>query len=225
MTSLAEKYRPRHWGDVVGQDDAVRLMRAIIESPDFDRGAFWIGANGKFCSSGMGKSSLAWVAAHALADDFFITRLKGADVDGPMVKDIERTAHLMTWGDKRYRVWIIEEAHQMTPRAVDYFLHLLEPLPKHCVIIFTSTRKIDEDLFGADAGPFGRRADSIMLTNQRVSGPYTARLQWIADQEGYALSAEDALGMIREHTNNLGGAIESLKRRMRVERAGLAVAA
>ena len=55
---LFEKYRPRMWSELVGQDRAVKLARRIIERPGFDRGAFWIEGAGQH-NSGIGKTSLA----------------------------------------------------------------------------------------------------------------------------------------------------------------------
>ena len=75
--TIYEKYRPQTWTDLVGQDRAVKQARRIIERPGFDRGAFWIECAGEH-NSGVGKSSLAWLIARSLADDFFITAWNGA---------------------------------------------------------------------------------------------------------------------------------------------------
>jgi replication-associated recombination protein RarA len=184
IVMLYETYRPRQWADMVGQDRAVTVARRIVERDGFDRGAFWIGANGQN-NSGVGKTSLAWVIAHALAEPFFITVLKGRNVDVRTVKDMERSAWLCVPSDDRpFRVWIVEEAHQMTQGAVDLFLTFLEGLPPHCVVIFTSTRPISEDLFGEDAGPFGSRCHVITLTNQGLAQAFAERARTIADREG-----------------------------------------
>ena len=57
---LHEKYRPRQWGDLVGQERAVKTARRLIERPGFQCGAFWIECAGENCS-GTGKSSDAWL--------------------------------------------------------------------------------------------------------------------------------------------------------------------
>jgi replication-associated recombination protein RarA len=181
---LYEAYRPKEWADLVGQDKAVKAVRRIIERPGFDRGAFWIGASGQH-NSGVGKTSLAWVIAQALAERFFIMVLKGRNVDVRTVRDMEQSAWLcVPSSEKPYRVWIVEEAHQMTQGAADLFLTFLEGLPPHCVVIFTGTRPVDEDLFGADAGPFGSRCHVLTLTNQGLAEKFAERARWIADREG-----------------------------------------
>jgi len=182
---LAEKYRPKTWSDLVGQDKAVATVRRIIERPGFDRGAFWIEASGAN-NSGIGKSSLAWLIANQLADDFFITELDGSRCDKSAVIDMERSAALCAWSEsKRFKAWIINEAHAITSGAVDVFLTFLERLPRHCVVIFTTTRRVDEGLFGDhDSGPFSSRCHQVTLTNQGISKALAERALWIAQQEG-----------------------------------------
>ena len=102
---LYAKYRPATWDDLVGQDKAAMRVRRIIERQDFDRGAFWIEAAGSN-NSGIGKTSLAWIIARQLADDFFITELDGSRCDKRAVEDMERASRLSVWNtDKPFRVY------------------------------------------------------------------------------------------------------------------------
>lgn len=180
---LYERYRPCLWTDYVGQDKAKALVRRILDAPTFDRGAFWIEAAGE-ANSGVGKTTLARLIAGELADPFFTISLSGANVDKTAVRDIERSARLSCWGAKRFRVWIIDEAHAISGGAVDALLPLLEDMPPHCVIIFTTTRRVDEGLFGDDDGPFASRTHRIKLTNQGLAEAFAARALDIARAEG-----------------------------------------
>lgn len=182
---LYQQYRPTTWDEFVGQSKAVKTVRRIIERPGFDRGVFWIEAAGAN-NSGVGKTSLAWLIAWALADDFFITELDGAKCSKASVADMERTAHLLTWStDKPFRAWIVNEAHAMTQGAVDALLTFLESLPAHTVIIFTTTRCVDEDLFGDhDSGPFASRCHRITLTNQGLARAFAERAKPVAESLG-----------------------------------------
>ena len=209
---LHDKYRPESWADLVGQDKVVAIARRIIERPGFDRGAFFIDCAGSN-NSGTGKSSLAWVIAGTLADPFFITEIPGAKLDKAAVADIERTAHLYSWStDKPYRVWIVNEAHAVTQGAVDLLLTFLETLPKHCVVIFTTTRQPDEDLLGTDNGPLYSRCHCIRLTNQGVAEPFAERARWIADREnlnGRPLSAY--VKLVRDCRNNFRAVLQRIE--------------
>ncbi len=209
---LHEKYRPREWSDLVGQDKAVAVARRIIERSGFDRGAFFIDCAGSN-NSGTGKSSLAWVIAGTLADPFFITEIPGAKMDKSAVAEIERSAHLCSWSaDKPFRVWIVNEAHAVTQGAVDLLLTFLEALPRHCVVIFTTTRQPDEELFGTDNGPLYSRCHCIRLTNQGIAEPFARRVKSIAEAEGLdGQPIEKYVALIRQCKNNMRRAIQLIE--------------
>ncbi len=180
---LFEKYRPKSWSDLVGQDKAVAAARRIIEQPGFDRGAFWIEAAGDN-NSGVGKTSLAWLISLQLADDFFVESVSGSDLTRARLRDVERSARLTTWSlGKPFRVLLVDEAHAIPAACVDALLKFLEALPHHFVVIFTTTRAVDEGLFGDDCGPFASRTFRLRLTNQGLAEAFAARAQWIADRE------------------------------------------
>lgn len=202
--TLEQKHRPRSWDQYVGQPKAVAKVRRIIERPGFDRGAFWIEASGAN-NSGVGKTTLAWLIARQLADDFFITELSGSKVDKRAVEDIESSAHLRAWGSKPFKVWIVNEAHAISQGAVDAFLTFLDPLPAHCVVIFTTTRCVDEGLFGDhDSGPFASRCHQITLTNQGLAEAFAARAREIALAEGLdGQSLETYVKRVKARKNNM----------------------
>lgn len=181
---LYQKYRPASWAEFVGQPKAVKVVRRIIERPEFDRGAFWIEAAGSN-NSGVGKTTLAWLIARQLADDFFITELDGGKCDKRAVDEIERSAHVRAWSaDKPFKVWIVNESHSMTQGAVDALLTFLEGLPTHTVVIFTTTRAVDSGLFGDhDSGPFASRCHCVTLTNQGLAQAFAERAKMIAEAE------------------------------------------
>ncbi len=208
---LYEKYRPTVWSDLVGQDRAIAVCQRIVERSGFDRGAFWIECAGDN-NSGVGKSSLAWVLARALADDFFIEPINGARLDKAAVRRIEESVHLTTWGVKPYRVWIVDEAHAITEGAVDALLPFLESLPRHCAVIFTTTRKVDEGLFGTDDGPFASRCHKVKLTNQGLAKPFAERAKWIAEQEGLdGQPIEQYVKLLQSSRNNLRAALQRIE--------------
>ncbi len=209
---LHEKYRPREWADLVGQDKAVAVARRIIERTGFDRGAFFIDCAGSN-NSGTGKSSLAWVIASTLADPFFITEIPGAKLDKAAVAEIERSAHLYSWSaDKPFRVWIVNEAHAVTQGAVDLLLTFLEALPRHCVVIFTTTRQPDEELFGTDNGPLYSRCHCIRLTNQGIAEPFARRVKSIAEAEGLdGQPMAKYVALIRQCKNNMRRALQLIE--------------
>ena len=155
---------------------------------------------------------MAWVIANTLADPFFITEIPGAKLDKSAVAEMERTAELCTWADKPYRVWIINEAHAVTQGAVDLLLTFLEALPKHCVVIFTTTRQPDSALFGTDNGPLYSRCHCIRLTNQGLAEPFAKRAKWIAETEGLdGQPLADYVKLVRDCKNNLRAVLQRIE--------------
>ena len=211
-SSLYAKYRPKEWSDLVGQDKAVAVARRIIEREGFDRGAFWIEAAGDN-NSGVGKTSLAWLIALQLADDFFVESVSGSDLTRARLRDIERTAHLTTWAQsKPFRVLLVDEAHAIPASCVDALLKFLEALPRHFVVIFTTTRAVDEGLFGDDCGPFASRTFRLKLTNQGLAEAFAERARWIADREnlnGRPLTAY--VKLVRDCRNNFRAVLQRIE--------------
>jgi hypothetical protein len=65
-------------------------------------------------------------------------------------------------------------------------LGLLERLPSHVCIIFTTTRDGEEKLFDdqIDASPLLSRCVEVRLTSQGLCKPFAARVKAIAEAEG-----------------------------------------
>lgn len=210
---LYRKYRPRLWADYVGQPKAVKVAQAILGRDGFDRGAFWIEAAGAN-NSGVGKTALAWLIAGELADPFFVEEVDGAHVTKAYVANMQSAACLMTsCADRPYRVWIVNEAHAIASGAVDLFLTWLENLPRHAVVIFTTTRRVDTGLFGDhDSGPFASRCYQITLTNQGVAKAFAARAQQIAQVEKLDGQPEAAyVRLVQECKNNLRAVLQRVE--------------
>ena len=210
---LYQTYRPTKWTEFVGNPKAVKVVRRIISAPSFDRGAFWIDASGAN-NSGVGKTTLARLIAGELSDDFFTTEYQGAKVNKSTVEDMDRASRLTTWNtEKPYRVFIINEAHAITQGAVDLFLDFLEALPRRCVVIFTTTRRADVDLFGdSDTGAFGSRCHRITLSNQGLAQVFAERAREIAQREnldGKPIGAY--VRLVQECKNNLRAVLQRIE--------------
>ena len=174
---LYETYRPQTLTDFIGQDKIKLKLDLITNRKGWDRDAFWIQG-----PSGTGKTSLAWILGRQVASDLFIQELDGDKCNVESVRDLESTLQLSAPGS--WRVIIVNEAHAMTSRAVQPWLTLLERLPRHSLIIFTTTELLSDELFGQFSKPFCRRCKVFTFTNQGLANVMAARALEIARSEG-----------------------------------------
>lgn len=207
MPELYETYRPRTWDEFIGQPKAIAMVRRLLARPGFDGGALLI--NGP---TGTGKTSLAWIIARVLACDFHIQEIDGDQCSVDVVRDIGREMYLTTL-DGGYRVYIVNEIHNCTPRAVQAWLTTLERRPPRVLFLFTTTSDSDS-LFGEYCGPFGSRCKIVNFTNQGLAKAFAARLVEIADREGLNGRNGDtlkaALRIVQQAHNNMRTAIQAV---------------
>lgn len=177
---LFEKYRPKTLGDVVGQTKACAVIRSAIDGGRLGGSAWWISG-----PSGSGKTTLARIIAGEVADPFFTREYAAADeLNTAELDECERTMRLSAWG-KGGRAFIVNEAHGLPARAQRRLDGMLEPVPDHCVWVFTTTWDGQETMFdGIDGGPLLSRCTCLRLTNQGLAEAFGANCQRIAQAEG-----------------------------------------
>lgn len=202
MKNLYEKYRPQTFGEVIGQEKAVRTISKVIEKAGWGGQAFWISG-----ASGTGKTTLARIIGAMGADaDFGVTEFDSADnLDVEAMDEIDRTMRMYGWGAKSGRCFIVNEAHALRGPIIRRLLGLLERIPSHVVWVFTTTREGADKLFDdqIDASPLLSRCIEIRLTNQGLNKTFAEHCQRIAQAEnldGKPLKAYEQLA--RDCHNN-----------------------
>lgn len=176
---LYQKYRPKSLEQFVGQNNITKRLSIIMSRPDFDRDCFWFQG-----PTGTGKTSLAWIIARQLAgNDFNIIEYNGKDINKGAMQDIERNIRYCPMFDG-FKVYIINESHNMTAGAIQSWLTLLEDLPPKTLIIFTTHMNLETDLFGEHAGPFASRLKVFNFSSQGLCQLFAERAHQIAEKEG-----------------------------------------
>jgi DNA polymerase III gamma/tau subunit len=131
--SLYKKYRPKTLKEVVGQDNAVRLLGKFLAN-GLPHALMFTGP------SGVGKTTIARILKKELecSDEDFMER-NCADFRGvDDVRDIRKRSNFSPIGGKT-RIWLLDEAHKMTNDAQNALLKILEDTPEHVYFFLAST--------------------------------------------------------------------------------------
>jgi len=203
---LYEKYRPKSLDDFIGQPKIKRQLQAMMSRDSWDRDVLWLQG-----PSGTGKTSLAWIVAKTKANEFDIEELDGDKCNVQAVRDLERSLNLSSMFGL-WKVVIVNESHAMSRQAVQAWLTLLERLPRHRIIIFTTTESIQADLFGNFSSPFTRRCKVFTFTNQGLAQDMARRAREIAMDESLDGKPEQAyLRLVQECKNNFGMVLQRIE--------------
>ena len=155
MTALYRKYRPQTFEEVVGQEAVVRTLSNAIESGKIRQAYLFAGPRGT------GKTSLARILAksvncrqgptahpdntcHACVAITNGTSLDVIEMDAASQRGIDdireiRDRVVLQPVEGRSKVYILDEAHQLTDAAWNALLKLIEEPPPHLLFVFCTT--------------------------------------------------------------------------------------
>ncbi|MES2728660.1 MAG: DNA polymerase III subunit gamma/tau [Pseudomonadota bacterium] len=225
---LARKYRPRHFGELIGQEALVRTLTNAIESGRVAQGFMLTGVRG------VGKTTTARIIARALnyagpdgtsgpttgpTDDCGIAQAI-AEGRHPDVLEMDAASHTgvdamrdildsMRYAptQARYKVYIIDEVHMLSTSAFNALLKTLEEPPAHVKFIFATTeiRKVPLTILSRCQRFDLRRIDVATLTAHYL---HICELEGVpADADAITLIARAADGSVRDGLSLLDQAI------------------
>lgn len=192
VNTLDLKYRPKTFDEVVGNE---KEIDAFIISLDKEDGKHSFVITGP---SGCGKTTLARIAAsHVGGDSLSITELNTADNRG--IETVRSIIDQCRYSMGKTRVFIIDEAHGLTPDAKRAFLKITEEPPEHVYFFFLTTDHIK--LFKGDEGKaLKTRLEPIKVVSIKPAAIYK-HLRRVAKKERLDFS----LDILKYISENCGG--------------------
>jgi len=219
VTALYRKYRPQDFDEVVGQEAVVRTLRNAIEHDKVRQAYLFAGPRGT------GKTSLARILAKGLnceqgptvSPDKTCnscrtiaagTSLDVVEMDAASQRGIDdireiREHVILQPVEGRFKVYILDEAHQLTDAAWNALLKLIEEPPPHLVFVFCTT-ELSKVL------PTVRsRCQTFLFSRPRLA-ELTKLLRFVADGEeidvpdaALSLVARSSRGSFRDAVSTL----------------------
>ena len=222
---LARKYRPQNFSEVIGQDHVTRTLKNAIEQGRIAHGYIFSGHRG------IGKTTIARILAMCLncrksdrptAEPCGVcescTEVKSGsavdviEIDAATNRGIDeirelREAARYRPARDRYKIYILDEAHQITDAAFNALLKTLEEPPPHIVFMMATTEPEDiPQTIRSRCQHFSFHAVSFDdITTQLTD---IARKEGIkADAEAIAVLAEAGDGSMRDALSIMDQAI------------------
>jgi len=234
-TVLARKYRPQKFSDVIGQEHVTRTLQNAIEQSRTAHGYIFSGHRG------IGKTTVARILAMALncrssekpvsepcgicescteiragnsVDVIEIDAATNRGIDE--IRELREGARYRPARD-RFKVYILDEAHQITDAAFNALLKTLEEPPDHIVFMLATTQPEDiPQTIRSRCQHFSFRAvkfDDIVGQLRDL----TNRENIEADDDALALLAEAGDGSMRDALSILDQAIASSSGKLTVD--------
>ena len=212
-TVLYRKWRPADFDEVVGQEPVVRTLKNAVAQDKISHAYLFCGPRGT------GKTTTARILARAIngrtastgstalggSDDlgFDLVEIDAASNRG--IDDIRELRERANYrpGSARFKVYLVDEVHQLTGAAADALLKTLEEPPPHVVFILATT---DPEALKPTVLSRCQRFDF-----RRVGvDDMVSRLHAIAEAEGIEIPDEALRLISREATGSLRDGVNLL---------------
>jgi DNA polymerase III subunit gamma/tau len=232
---LARKYRPQKFSEVIGQEHVTRTLKNALEQGRTAHGYIFSGHRG------IGKTTVARILAMALncrSSDKPVAEPCGVcescteiragnsvdviEIDAATNRGIDEIRELREGtryrpARDRFKIYILDEAHQITDAAFNALLKTLEEPPGHVVFMLATTQPEDiPQTIRSRCQHFSFRAvgfEEILNQLKDLSG----RENIEADEDALALLAEAGDGSMRDALSILDQAIASSTGRLTAE--------
>lgn len=181
--SLAVKYRPKEWEDVMGQSSIMKILTRQLELNQLKNVYLFAGA------SGCGKTTIARIFANKInnyigsPNEIDAASNNGVDNVKAIIKSAQERSI-----DSKYKIFIVDECHMITTQGWNAFLKCIEEPPAFTIFIFCTT---DPQKIPATILNRVQRYNITRISTDKVR----ERLAYICREEGFT-NYEEAIDYI-----------------------------
>lgn len=196
--NLNNIFRPKDFSEVVEQDVIVKILSKEVELGEYSNCYLFNGP------SGCGKTTLARVFSNAInKGNGYPIEIDGASNNGvDNVRTIIDSANERSL-DSEYKIFIIDECHQITTAGWNAFLKSIEEPPKYTIYIFCTTdlKKLPETI---------PNRCQVFNLNKISDNGIRNRLELICKSFGYKYTFDGLSHIVNKSNGNLRQAISYL---------------
>jgi DNA polymerase III subunit gamma/tau len=232
VQALYRKWRPRTFGEVVGQEHVVRTLRNALITERIHHAYLFAGPRGT------GKTTLARLLAKAvnclapeeqrpcnecaicqavnegrLLDLIEIDAASNTGVDD--VRELRERVGFRP-NEARYKVYVVDEVHMLSNAAFNALLKTLEEPPPHAIFVLATT---ESHKIPATVLSRCQRFDFHRIPVNKIA----ARLEWVAEQERIQADQQSLALIARQATGSMRDAISLLDQLASYDDAGITV--
>ncbi|TSC89311.1 MAG: DNA polymerase III subunit gamma/tau [Parcubacteria group bacterium Gr01-1014_2] len=224
--ALYRKYRPKTFGEVVGQEHIVKSLQGALELGKSSHAYLFIGPRGT------GKTTMARLLAKALNCPDLHSKMNGderiepcntcficqefndgrnldlTEIDAASNRGIDEIRNLresVRFGPthSKFKVYIIDEVHGLTKDAFNALLKTLEEPPSHAIFILASTepQKIPETISSRTQQFYFRNLTQGQILEKLNKVAKAEKLN--IDNDGLRIVALSGHGSLRDAESNL----------------------
>ena len=198
--ALYRVYRSKSLDEVVGQNHIVTILQQALKTNTISHAYLFTGPRG------VGKTSVARILAYSLNNSPYsdpTTAIDIIEIDAASHRGIDKIRELreqvhVAPTNSKYKIYIIDEVHMLTPESFNALLKTLEEPPQHVIFILATTEayKLPETIISRTQRFNFKPIDKASIIEHLKKISQSEKIS--IDEEALDLIADHSQGSLRD---------------------------